>query len=111
MTAGGVSEPVLQPGLRRKTDLAGPVTGRVQQVGGYDKGVEQAFVTLVSPFPELHRVHRPLGHSEIPPLQSSRNLGPNRGETAPKPLICIGVGTEASNRIGFVRCVGPTASS
>ena len=54
------------------------------------------------------RLHRPLGLSEIPPLHSSRTPGPNRGETAPKPLICIGVGTEAAERICSAAEAGPT---
>ena len=50
------------------------------------------------------------------PARTSRNsfaavfskTGPNRGETAPKPPICIGVGTEASRRPVFLGSVGPT---
>ena len=52
--------------------------------------------------------HRPLARSEIASTRTSRIIGSDSEETAPKPLICIGLGTDASERIGFVRVVGPT---
>ena len=53
--------------------------------------------------PACCRLHRPLGLREIGSLQFSPNLGPESGKTASKPLICIGVGTEVSERPSFLR--------
>ena len=52
-------------------------------------------------------MHRPLALRKISSLHSSRNSGPESGKTASKPLICIGVGTEASKRIFFAHEAGP----
>ena len=63
----------------------------------------------ISPsFPELSSAASASARrSEIRSTHRSRNPRPNRGEIAPKPLICIGVQTEAAEQKFFVRCVGP----
>jgi hypothetical protein len=67
------------------------------------KGGKLAFDTLIIDRPSCRRVHRPLAAGGDPSLHSSQNPGRESGETAPKPLTCIGLGTEAANPIFFVR--------
>ena len=57
------------------------------------------------------RMHRPLAVRADSSTHRSRNPGPNRGETAPKPLICFGVRTDAAERIFFETESGPTEAS
>ena len=57
------------------------------------------------------RLHRPNGVRSIASLHSSQNLGPDLEQTAAKRRICIGLTTEAAERIGFVREVCPTLGS
>jgi hypothetical protein len=46
------------------------------------------------------RLHRPQRRSKIASTHSSRNLGPESGETASKLLTCIGVVPDAAEQFG-----------
>ncbi len=76
-----------------------------------DKGGELAISNSAIRPSDLLRLHRPKRRSEIASTRSSQIFGPGSEETAPKPLTCIGVVTEAAERICFVREAGPTDRS
>jgi hypothetical protein len=61
------------------------------------------------PSPNSPRLHRPRRRSGILLAHTSRDPGPESGETAAKPLNCIGVRTAASERICSVNEDGPSA--
>jgi hypothetical protein len=53
------------------------------------------------------RVHRLQRVQSIASLRSSQNLRPKSEKTAATRRICVGLSTEAADRIGFVQAAGP----
>jgi hypothetical protein len=72
-------------------------SNQVIAIFGDAKGAKLTFNSLRYSITSARRLHRQRGVREIASLQSSRNPGPESGETAPKRRIRIGVLTETAS--------------
>ncbi len=73
----------------------------------WDKGVQQSLTGVSTSSSSALRLHRLQRRSELASAQTSRNPGPESGETASMAVHRIVGATEAAKLIFLVQCVGP----